>query len=295
MVSLALPKGSHLEQPVLALFAAAGLDVRRASDRSYRAGIDYGGRIEVAFYKPREIPPAVECGAFDLGVTGTDWLEETGAKVELVAALTCGPTWRLVLAVPAGHPARGVGGLPAGVRVATEYPKIARQFFQSERLPARVVHSFGATEAKVPELADAVIETDGAGSALEHHDMRVIGTLRTCVPQLVAGPAAWRDPDRRATIERVARLLGSVGAAAAHVLLTVRTPSRNLPKVAASMPERSWRSGAGLADGGLVVVQGLAARRSLAVTVGDILAAGAVDVIESRVGKMVTAEPNERP
>jgi len=299
MVSLALPKGSHLERPILGLLATAGLDVRRASDRSYRARIEYGGGIQVAFYKPREIPLIVESGAFDLGMTGTDWIEETGAKVELVEAftfaMTADPPWRVVLAVPGGHPAASVGELLPGVRVATEYPKIARQFFESVRLPARVVHSFGASEAKIPELADAVIDIDGTGSALGHNNMRIIATLRTCTPHLIAGPAAWRDAERRTTIQRVARLLGSVDVGAAHVLLTVRTSSRDLPRVARSMPESSWRAGTGLADSGLVVVQGLAARQGLAETIDDILAAGAVDVIESHVGKSVTPHLSEHP
>lgn len=299
MVSLALPKGSFLERPILGLFAAAGLEVRRASDRSYRARIEYDGGIQVAFYKPREIPLIVESGAFDLGLTGTDWIEETGAKVELVEALTFGmtadPPWRLVLAVPGGHPAESADDLLPGVRVATEYPEIARQFFESVRLPARVVRSFGASEAKIPELADAVIDIDGTGSTLGHHDMRIIGTLRTCTPHLIASPAAWRDTKRRTRIQRVARLLGAVDVGAAHVLLTVRTSSRDLPRVAKSMPESSWRAGTGLADGGLVVVQGLVARRGLAETIDDILAAGALDVIESHVGKSVTPHLSEHP
>ncbi|MFI9589086.1 ATP phosphoribosyltransferase [Nonomuraea sp. NPDC052265] len=288
MVSLALPKGTFLERPVLDLFAAAGLEVHRPSERSYRASIAYDGGVEVAFHKPREIPLAVERGVFDVGVTGTDWIEETGAKVELVEASGCVPAWRLVLAVPSGHPAADAAGLPAGARIATEFPKIARQFFQSLPLPVRIVPSFGATEAKIPELADAVIEADGPGSALDEHDLRVIATLRTCSPHLVAGPAAWRDAGRRAAIQRLARLLTSVDGGAAHVLLTVRTTSQDLPLVAGAMPERSWRAGTGL-TGSLVVVQGLAARRGLAETIGGILAAGALDVIESRVGKDVTA------
>ncbi|MER6505407.1 ATP phosphoribosyltransferase [Nonomuraea sp. NPDC001636] len=287
MVSLALPKGTFLERPVLDLFAAAGLEVRRPSERSYRASIAYDGGVEVAFLKPREIPLAVERGVFDFGVTGTDWIEETGAKVELVEASGCVPPWRLVLAVPAGHPAVDAAGLPAGARVATGFPKISRQFFQSVPLPVRIVPSSGATEAKVPELADAVVDTDGPGSALDEHDLRVVATLRTCCPQVVASPAAWRDARRRATIQRVARLLASVDGGAAHVLLTVRTTTRDLPRVAGSMPVRSWRAGTGLTES-LVVVQGLAARRGLAETIGGILAAGALDVIESRVGKDVT-------
>ncbi|MFI6507209.1 ATP phosphoribosyltransferase [Streptosporangium sp. NPDC050855] len=304
MVSLALPKGSPLERRTLDLFAAAGLDVRRASDRSYRAGIDYDGRIQVAFYRPREIPLVVESGAFDFGLTGTEWIEETGAKVEPVRAFTaCTGTdrpWRVVLAVPTGHPAGNARELPPGVRVATEYPNIGRRFFRSLGLPAEIVHSYGATEAKIPELADAVIDVTGGDSALRHNDLRIIDTLRTCAPHLVAGPNAWRDTDKRVTIQKVARLLDSVHAGAARVLLTARVPARDLPRVASAMPGPSWRAGTGLTgddagaggregEGDLVVVQALVPRRHLAETVDAVLAAGALDVMESRVGRVATS------
>ncbi|MFG1957417.1 ATP phosphoribosyltransferase [Nonomuraea sp. NPDC049028] len=299
MVSLALPKGSYLERPILSLFTAAGLDVRRTSDRSYRASIEYGDRLKVAFYKPREIPLVVESGAFDLGLTGTDWIEETGAKVEFVEAFThvvgADPPWRMVLAVPGDHPAESADDLLPGIRVVTEYPKIARQFFESRSVPAEVIHSFGAGEAKIPELADAVIDVDGPDSAMAHHHMRIICTLRSCVPHLIASPAAWRDADRRTRIQKVARLLGSVGAGAACALLTVRTSARDLPRVARSMPEPSWRAGTGLADADLVVLQGLAPRRNLAETIDGVLTAGALDVIESQVAKWVTPHLTEQP
>lgn len=295
MVSLALPKGSSLERRTLDLFAAAGLEVRRASDRSYRADIEYGGRIQVAFYKPREIPLVVESGAFDFGLTGADWIEETGAKVEPVEAFTYSKTtdrpWRVVLAVPVGHPAESAGDLRPGVRVATEYPNIGRQFFQSVGLPAEMVHSYGATEAKIPELADAIIDVVETGSSLGQNNLRIIDTLRTCTPTLIAGQKAWCDMAKRTRIQKVARLLDSVHAGAARVLLTVRAPSRTLPRVTSSMPERSWRVGTDLADGDLVVVQGLAVRQTLAETIDGILAAGAVDVMESPVGKVVTSRP----
>ncbi|MGC5010860.1 ATP phosphoribosyltransferase [Streptosporangium sp. DT93] len=299
MVSLALPKGSPLERWTLDLFAAAGLGVRRPSDRSYRAVVEYDGPIQVAFYKAREIPLVVESGAFDFGLTGAEWIEETGAKVEPVKTfpyLTANDRpWRVVLAVPLGHPAERAGDLPPGVRVATEYPNIGRRFFQSLGLPAEMVRSYGATEAKIPELADVVIDAGESGSTLWDNDLRIIETLRTCTPHLVAGPRAWRDAEKRARIQRVARLLDSVHAGAARALLTVRAPSRDLARVTSSMPERSWRAGTGLAGDGLVVVQGLVARRDLAETVDAILAAGAVDVMESSLGKMATVWPKDPP
>ncbi|MFF3444427.1 ATP phosphoribosyltransferase [Streptosporangium sp. NPDC002721] len=285
MISLALPKGSALERPVLGLLTAAGIGVRRASGRSYRASVDYGGPIQVVFLKPREIPPALEKGAFDFGVAGTDWIEETGAKVEIVEPVAAGEPWRLVLAVPDGGP----GGLPPGARVATEFPDIGRQYLRGRGLAAEVVHSYGASQAKIPELADAVIEVLEPGVSLPP-GLRVLDTVRTCAPRLVAGPHAWRDARKRARIQRVARLLDSVRAGAAHVLLTVRTSARELPRVAPALPPRSWRVG-DVREDGLVVVQGLAARHGVAETIDGILAAGAADVVASPVGRVATRQP----
>ncbi|MFF5114187.1 ATP phosphoribosyltransferase [Streptosporangium sp. NPDC000509] len=282
MISLALPKGSALERPVLDLFTAAGLGVRRTSGRSYRASIEYGGPIQVVFFKPREIPLVLQDGAFDVGVAGTDWIEETGAKVEVVEAVAAGRPWRMVLAVPAEGPA----GLSPGARVATEFPGIGRRYLRGRGSAAEVVHSYGASQAKIPELADAVIEVLEPGASLAP-GLRILDTVRTCAPRLIAGPHAWRDAGKRARIQKVALLLASVRAGAAHVLLTVRTSARELPRVAPALPPRSWRVG-DLSEEGAVVVQGLAARRGVAETIDAILAAGAADVVVSAVGRVVT-------
>ncbi|MEU3169227.1 ATP phosphoribosyltransferase [Streptosporangium sp. NPDC006930] len=282
MISLALPKGSALERPVLDLFTAAGLGVRRTSGRSYRASIEYGGPIQVVFFKPREIPLVLQDGAFDFGVAGTDWIEETGAKVEVVEAVAAGRPWRMVLAVPAEGPA----ALSSGARVATEFPGIGRRYLRGRGSAAEVVYSYGASQAKIPELADAVIEVLEPGASLAP-GLRVLDTVRTCAPRLIAGPHAWRDAGKRARIQKVALLLASVRVGAAHVLLTVRTSARELPRVAPALPPRSWRVG-DLSEEGPVVVQGLAVRRGVAETIDGILAAGAADVVVSPVGRVVT-------
>lgn len=293
MLSLALPKGSSLERRTLDLFAAAGLGVRRPSDHTYRAEIEYGGIVQVAFYKPREIPDVVESGALDLGLTGGDWVEESGAKVETVTSFTYAKTydapWRVVLAVPEAAQARSVGDLDHGIRVATEYPHIARRFFRDAGVRAEVVRSYGATEAKIPELADAVVDVVETGTALRHNGLRVIETIRTCTPQLIAGPSAWNDMGKRAAIQGVARLLGAVRTGASRVLLTVQVPERYLPQVAPLMSAGAWRAGAGLFDADLVVLQGLETREGLPETIDRLMAAGAVDVVESEVGKVLTA------
>ncbi|MGC5010878.1 ATP phosphoribosyltransferase [Streptosporangium sp. DT93] len=287
MISLALPKGS-LERRALRLFEAAGLDVRRSSERSYRGTIDYADTIRVAFYKPREIPSVVGNGLFDLGLTGADWVEESGALVEVVTSFDYSRhserPWRLVLAVPADHPATAVGDLDDGVRVATEYPNIGRRFFQAAGRRAEVVVSYGATEAKIPELADVMVDVVETGASLRQNNLRIIETVRTCGAQLIANPAAHADEGRRGVIRNIARLLQAAWAGPAHVLLTVRAPAEHLPEVTRAMPGRSWRTGPGLTDESMVVLQGVLRRGDVPGTIDVLMSAGAVDVTESDIG-----------
>ncbi|MFK0257428.1 ATP phosphoribosyltransferase [Streptomyces sp. NPDC090445] len=292
MLSLALPKGSSLERRTLDLFAAAGLDVTRPSEGAYRGTIAYGGPVRIAFFKPREIPLVVAAGTFDAGLTGADWIEETGAKVESVVSFTYSKAtdapWRVVLAVPDQHAAQTVQDLGHGTRIATEYPSITRRFLQDAGIRADVVHSYGATEAKIPELADAIVDVVDTGSSLDHNGLRIITTIRTCTPWLIASPQAWRDVDRQRRIQGMARLLDAAQARSANALLTVRVPAHCLHRVARSMPERSWRVGVGLHDTDLVVVQGLAQRAGLPDIIDHLLEAGALDVTQTD-GGMTTA------
>lgn len=295
MLSVALPKGSSLEQRTLKLFAAAGLEVRRTSERACRGTIEYGGPLRVTFFKPREIPSVVEDGAYDVGLTGADWIEETGAKVEHVMSFTYSKTtdrpWRVVLAVPVHDRARTVRDLGHGTRIATEYPHISERFLREAGIHAELVPSYGATEGKVPELADAIVDVVETGSALDHNGLRIIETIRTCTPQLIAAPQTWGDAAGQRRIQGIARLLDAAHQGPTDVLLTVRVPAQNLDRVAHAMPERSWRAGAGLRDERLVVVQGLAAREGLPERIDSLLAAGAIEVAESDAGKITSALP----
>ncbi|MHC3470906.1 ATP phosphoribosyltransferase [Streptomyces sp. 7R007] len=293
MLSLALPKGSSLEGRTLELFAAAGLEIRRTSPHTYRGSIEYGGTIRVAFYKPREIPLVVESGSFDLGLTGADWIEEMGAKVETLqsftyAKLTDAP-WRIVIAVPAEHPARHAEELAAGTRVASEYVNIGRDFFQDIGVRVQMVRSFGATEAKIPELADAVIDVVETGDSLRRNGLRILQTIRTCTPQVIACPQSLADETTRERIRSLVHRLSAAGPGKSRVLITTRVRVDMLPAVTPLMPVGSWRAGVDLADADIVVLQGLAPRSELLAVTDAILQAGALEVTESDVLKSVSA------
>ena len=167
MLSLVLPKGS-LEKATLDLFDAADLTVRRASDRDYHGSIDDPRIDRVLFLRPQEIPSYLERGLFDIGITGRDWITETEAEVVSLGELryskaTSNPV-RVVLAVPDSAPWQTVSDLPEGIRISTEFPSLTRRFLADRGVKAMVVPSYGATEAKVPEIVDAIVDLTETGS-----------------------------------------------------------------------------------------------------------------------------------
>src|SRR5256714_6711849 len=176
MLRLALPKGS-LEAPTLQLFGDADLQVIRASDRDYRPIID-DPRIEsVRILRPQEIPRYVADGLFDLGICGRDWIEETAAEVESLAVLRYSRASdrpvRIVLAVPDEAPWQRPEDLPDGVRISTELPELTRRYFEKLGIRPRVHLSYGATEAKVPDIVDAIVDLTETGSALKAGGVRL--------------------------------------------------------------------------------------------------------------------------
>ncbi len=180
MLSLVLPKGS-LERATLELFDAADLTVRRSSDRDYHASID-DPRIErVRFLRPQEIPSYLERGLFDLGITGRDWISETQAEVvslgELRYSKATSQPVRVVLAVPENAPWQTAADLPEGVRISTEFPSLTRRYLDSHGVKAAVIPSYGATEAKVPDIVDAIVDLTETGSSLRKNGLRILDTL----------------------------------------------------------------------------------------------------------------------
>ena len=197
MLRLVLPKGS-LEQQTLRLFEQADLRVRRGSDRDYHGTIDDERIDRVSLLRPQEIPLYVQDGLFDLGITGQDWIAETDADVEVLTPLTyaksgTGHGTSVVLAVPADHPANSAKEMPTGSRISTEFVNLTKRYFDDLGIDVRVVWSFGATEAKVPEIVDAIVDVTETGSTLRAHGMKIVETLMTSEPVLVANRAAAAD------------------------------------------------------------------------------------------------------
>jgi ATP phosphoribosyltransferase len=290
MLSLVLPKGS-LERATLDLFDAADLTVRRSSDRDYHATID-DPRIErVRFLRPQEIPSYVEQGLFDFGITGRDWITETGANVASLGELhyskaTSDPV-RVVLAVPASVPWQTGSDLPDGVRISTEFPALTRRYLDEHGVKAVVIPSYGATEAKVPDIVDAIVDLTETGSSLRRNGLRILDTLLTSYTELVANHEAYADPAKRDAMEDVALLLRGAIRARGNVLLKLNVSAADLGAVTSLLPGMSSPTITSLARGDMHAVEAVVPKRGVNTLIPALKAAGGRDILEVPISKIV--------
>jgi ATP phosphoribosyltransferase len=290
LLSLVLPKGS-LERATLELFNAADLTVRRSSDRDYHASVDDPRIDRVRFLRPQEIPSYIEQGLFDFGITGRDWIAETGSDVASLGELqyskaTSDPV-RVVLAVPADAPWQSVADLPEGVRISTEFPALTRRYLDAAGVKAVIIPSYGATEAKVPDIVDAVVDLTETGSSLRKNGLRVLGTLLTSYTELVANHAAFGDAAKRAAMEDVALLLRGAIRARGNVLLKLNVRAADLAAVTDILPAMSSPTITSLARGGMNAVEAVVPKRGVNTLIPKLKAAGARDILEIPISKIV--------
>jgi ATP phosphoribosyltransferase len=290
LLSLVLPKGS-LERATLDLFDAADLTVRRSSERDYHASIDDPRVDRVRFLRPQEIPSYLERGLFDLGITGRDWIAETGADLVSLGELryskvTADPV-RVVLAVPESAPWRSVSDLPEGIRISTELPALTGRYLEAHGIKAMVVPSYGATEAKVPDIVDAIVDLTETGSSLRRNGLRVLDTLLTSYTELVANVASYGEMDKRAAMEDIALLLRGAIEARGNVLLKLNVAAADLAAVTAMLPALSSPTITTLARGGMNAVETVVPKHSVNTLIPALKAAGARDILEIPISKIV--------
>jgi ATP phosphoribosyltransferase len=290
MLSLVLPKGS-LEKATLELFDAADLTVRRASDRDYHASIDDPRIDRVRFLRPQEIPSYLERGLFDIGITGRDWITETEADVVSLGELqyskaTSNPV-RVVLAVPENSPWKTAADLPEGIRISTEFPSLTRRFLAEHGVKAIVVPSYGATEAKVPDIVDAIVDLTETGSSLRKNGLRILETLLTSYTELVACPPSHADAEKRAAMEDIALLLRGAIQARGNVLLKLNVPAAKLAAVSQMLPAMSSPTVTTLASGDMNAVETVVPKRGVNTLIPALKAAGAKDILEIPISKIV--------
>ncbi len=289
MLRLVLPKGS-LEKATLELFEAADLTVVRSSSVDYRASIDDPRIVEVRILRPQEIPVYVAEGLFDLGITGRDWVEETNSTVHSLGELkyskaTTNPV-RVVVAVDGNSPAQRVEDLPNGVRVTSEYPEMTKRFFAQKGISADVRLSYGASEAKIPDIADCVVDITETGRALKAAGLRIIDTILTSYTELIANEQSWADPAKRHAMEQLHTLLTGTLEARGQVLVKLNVSEANYEKVLAVLPSAKSPTVSRLASGDYAV-ESVVQKRTINTVIPALKDAGASDILELPISKII--------
>ncbi len=290
MLKLVLPKGS-LEKATLELFAAADLQVNRSSTVDYKATVE-DPRIEsVRILRPQEIPMYVAEGRFDLGITGRDWIEETASDVvslgELQYSKATSRPIRMVVAVAGDSAIERVEDLPAGVRVSTEYPEVTRRFFESRGVDADIRLSYGATEAKIPDIVDCIVEITETGRALRAAGLKVIDEILQSYTELVANPIAYADPAKQHAMHQLRTLLQGVLEARGKVLVKLNVGEADLDEVIALVPSMKAPTVSKLHGDGGYAVETVVAKAEINVLIPALKDAGASDIIELPLAKIV--------
>jgi ATP phosphoribosyltransferase len=290
MLRLVLPKGS-LERATLDLFEAADLAVNRSSSVSYRATIDDPRIDDVRILRPQEIPRYVAEGLFDLGITGRDWIEETHSDVvslgQLEYSKVSAQPVRIVVAVAGDSPAQAATDLPAGVRISTEYTELTRRYFEKLGIPATVRLSYGATEAAIPDVADAIVELTETGSAIRAAGLKIIDTVLTSYTELVANPVACQDPVKRHAMEQIRTLLLGTLEARGKVLVKLNVGEADLDRVIGLLPSMKSPTVSKLFGEGGYAVETVVPKDQINTLIPALKDRGASDIIELALSKIV--------
>ena len=291
MLKFVIPKGS-LEEQTLRLLEQADLAVRRGSSRDYHGRIDDDRIDRVSLLRPQEIPRYVEDGFFDIGITGRDWVVETEAAVDELASLEyakggVGYGVRIVLAVPLDHPATHAGDLPQGSRISTEYPNIVRRHFEQLQIPVKVFESYGATEAKVPDIVDAIVDVSETGGTLRAHGMKIIATLLESDVVLIANPRAAADEEKRRAMDDVTTLLLGALRAQGRVLIKLNVSEEKLKDLLEVLPSMKAPTVSPLAEEGNYAVETVVEKSAVNTLIPLLKAHGAADILELPISKIV--------
>lgn len=289
MLRIVLPKGS-LEKATLELFEAADLTVVRSSSVDYRATIDDPRVLEVRILRPQEIPVYVAEGLFDLGITGRDWIEETSSDVISLGEMryskaTSNPI-RVVAAVAGDSPYQSVADLPQGLRVSSEYPELTRRFFESKGIVADVRLSYGASEAKIPDIADCVVDITETGRALKAAGLRIIDTILTSWTEVIAHPMSHQDPAKRHAMDQLMTLLNGTLEARGKVLLKLNVAEADFARVLEVLPSAKSPTVSQLAGGGFAV-ESVVEKSQINRIIPALRDAGATDLLEIPISKIV--------
>ncbi|MTA09601.1 MAG: ATP phosphoribosyltransferase [Actinobacteria bacterium] len=289
MLRIVLPKGS-LEKATFDLFEAADLPIRRSSNVDYKASIDDPRILDVRILRPQEIPQYVAEGLFDIGITGRDWVEETQSNVHSLGELkyskaTSDPV-KVVVAVAQDSAAQSVADLPHGVRVSSEYPSLTERYFAERGIQADIRLSYGASEAKIPDIADCIVDITETGRALRAAGLRVIDTMLVSYTEMIANQQAFADPEKRHAMNQLMTLLLGTLDARGKVLVKLNVGTDDLQRVLNVLPSAKSPTISELASGGFAV-ESVVEKRTINTLIPALKDAGASDLLEMPISKIV--------
>jgi ATP phosphoribosyltransferase len=286
-LKLGLPKGS-LEEQTVALFGKAGFQISKSS-RGYKPYMD-DPELEPRLIRPQEISRYVAEGFLDFGITGKDWIAECGKSVQVICDLAYSKVSsrpaRWVLAVPEDSKIKSVKDLE-GKRIATEPINMVKAYLRKHGVKAHVEFSWGATEVKVPELVDAIVDITETGSSLRANNLRIIDVLMESYPQLIANKTVWKNPVARKKIESIAMLLTGALQARDRVGLKMNVPEKQLSKILEALPALRNPTISPLASKGWVAIETICGEKTVREIIPQLKDLGAEGIIEYPLNKVV--------
>lgn len=289
MLDIAIPKGS-LEEQTLLLFKQADLEIRRV-DREYNPIIKDPRIRKVKILRPQEIPKYVEEGYFDLGISGKDWVMESESDVVDIADMFYSKqgegTVKIVVAVPNNLDINSAKDIKPGSKVSTEYPKLTKKFFDNLGIHVDIRYSYGATEAKVPELVDVVVDLTETGSTLSRNGLKIVDTILESSTKIIANKKSWTDPIKRKEIEEIKILLLAVLEARGKVYIIMNVHSDKLDDVVKILPAMKRPTISKLYKSDYYAVETVVSKNEINILVPKLKNLGAEDILEIDITKIV--------
>ncbi len=282
-----IPKGS-LQESTFNMFRKAGYRIT-VSDRSYYPSID-DDEIEPVLIRAQEIPRYVEDGVLDAGLTGKDWIEDAGVKVKEVCELNYAKRGfspvKWVLAVPSGSRIKSVRDLE-GKRIATELLNVTKKYLRKNKVSADVEFSWGATEVKPPELADAIVELTETGSSLRANNLRIVDTILVSTTRLIANSSSWKNPKKREKVENMGLLLKGALNAEGKVGLKMNVPDSGIDKILSVLPAMKTPTISRLSGQGWSAVETIIEESDARKIIPELKKAGAQGIIGYPLNKVI--------
>ena len=286
-LKLGFPKGS-LQDSTIELFKKAGIKINVSSRSYFPTSND--DELEIMLVRSQEMAKYVQDGVFDAGLTGFDWICETGAKVKEVCELKYAKSGfrpvRWVLAVPNDSKIKSIKDLQ-GKRIATELLNYTKKYFAKNKVKANIEFSWGATEAKAGKLVDAIVELTETGSSLRANNLRIVEELLTSTTRLIANNAAWKDSWKREKIENLSILLQGALNAEGMVGLKMNMPFKILPEVEKILPALKKPTISNLSDGNWIALEVIIEESVVKKIIPALKRAGAQGIIEYPLNKII--------